>query len=101
MTGAELKKWREDFGLTQKRLSHLLAVDKSTISAWETGKRRIPPRSERALQELILDWDNRIQDALNAPQLKKYVISADSLPSTRNVDRILRELKRILGRVNS
>jgi len=37
MTGTQLKKWREDFGLTQKRLSHLLAVDKSTISAWEIG----------------------------------------------------------------
>jgi len=42
MTGAELKRWREDFGLTQKRLSHLRDIDKSTISAWETGKRRIP-----------------------------------------------------------
>jgi len=74
MTGAELKRWREDFGLTQKRLSHLRDIDKSTISAWETGKRRIPPRSERslkyfiehveqtkAIQELILDWDNRIR----------------------------------------
>jgi len=53
MTGTQLKKWREDFGLTQKRLSHLLAVDKSTISAWEIGRRRIPPRSERALKYLI------------------------------------------------
>ncbi|OAD22076.1 Helix-turn-helix type 3 domain protein [Candidatus Thiomargarita nelsonii] len=40
MTGAQLKKWREDFGLAQKQLSHLLAVDKSTISAWEIRRWR-------------------------------------------------------------
>jgi len=54
-----------------------------------------------AIQQMILDWDSKIEDALNAPQLKKYVVSAETIPSMKNVDRILRELERILGRVNS
>lgn len=72
--------------------------------------RKISPRYQRAInhlfdelekneaiQQMILDWDSRIEDALNAPQLKNYVISADTLPNMKNVDRILRELKRILS----
>jgi len=55
----------------------------------------------KALQELILDWDSRIEDALNAPQLQKLVLSPSVLPNMKNVDRILRELERILSRVNS
>jgi len=50
---------------------------------------------------MILDWDSRIEDALNAPQLKNLVLSAETIPSMKNVDRILRELERILSRANS
>jgi transcriptional regulator with XRE-family HTH domain len=115
MKGSKLKKWREKWGLTQKRLAALLAVARPTISVWERGKRRIPPRSEMAimylietvekkefLQQLVLDWDSRIEDALNAPQLQKMEqLSARKIPSLKNVDRILRQLERILRRVHS
>ncbi len=113
MTGSELKKWREDWGLTQVRLAALLGIKGNTISMWENERRRIPPRSERAirhliehveqtkaLQEMILDWDSRIENALNAPQLKKMALSTERLPNMKNVERILRELERILRRVN-
>ena len=114
MTGEELKRWREKWGLTQKQLAFFISAARPTISVWETGKQRIPPRSEMALrhlienvekneaiQQLILDWDSRIEDALNAPQLRKLALSASGLPSMKNVERILQELARILRRVNS
>jgi len=114
MTGLELRQKREDWGLTQVRFAALLFVGHTTISMWETGMRKISPRYQRAInhlfdelekneaiQQMILDWDSRIEDALNAPQLKNLVLSAETIPSMKNVDRILRELERILSRANS
>lgn len=114
MTGLKLRQKREDWGLTQVRFAALLFVGHTTISMWETGMRKIFPRYQRAINHLfdeleknetiwqmILDWDSRIEDALNAPQLQNLVLSPSVLPNMKNVDRILRELKRILNRANS
>lgn len=54
MFSAELKKLRENAGLTQQQLSEELGLAKSTISMYETGKRR--PDFE--LEELIADYFN-------------------------------------------
>jgi len=50
---------------------------------------------------MILGWDSRIEDALNAA-LKKIAPSAERLPMKNvDVERILREPERVVMRVNA
>ena len=42
MNPAELKTWREKYGLTQEGLASMLGVTKPCISRWESGVRKIP-----------------------------------------------------------
>ena len=39
---SELKTWRKEKNLTQKKLAERLEVDRVTVARWETGKRKIP-----------------------------------------------------------
>ncbi len=43
-----IKAKRKQLGLTQVELSHLLGVDRSTVSCWETGVSF--PRSEKLVE---------------------------------------------------
>ena len=52
MTGQELKKWRQEQGLTQTQLAGHLGVIKTTVARWETGTRSIPSFLPLALQAL-------------------------------------------------
>jgi DNA-binding transcriptional regulator YiaG len=49
MTREELKKIRDDLGMTQKALSEALNTPFRTLQDWEYGKRRIPGILEIAL----------------------------------------------------
>jgi predicted transcriptional regulator len=52
MTSKELKKWREQYGLSQAKLARVLGVDVMTISRWERGVIGIPPFMHFALYGL-------------------------------------------------
>lgn len=52
MTGAQLKKQREDMGLSQADLADALGVNKMTVSRWEREIQTPPPYLELALAEL-------------------------------------------------
>jgi len=42
MEGNEMKKWRDEHGLTQRNLADLLGVDPITISRWERTEQKPP-----------------------------------------------------------
>jgi transcriptional regulator with XRE-family HTH domain len=50
MTGDELRKRREDLGLTQEQLATALGVAPNTVARWERSERAIPPYLSLALQ---------------------------------------------------
>lgn len=52
MTGAQLKKQREQIGLSQSELANALGVNKMTVSRWEREVQAPPPYVELALAEL-------------------------------------------------
>lgn len=52
MVSTELRIWREQLGLTQRKLSEYLFVSKDAIASWETGRRPIPGMLALALKEL-------------------------------------------------
>jgi transcriptional regulator with XRE-family HTH domain len=52
MEGRALKSWRQQQGLTQKRLALALGVTPMAVAYWEWGKRRIPALLPLALEAL-------------------------------------------------
>lgn len=50
MEKEELKKVREDLGLTQAELAKNLKVATNTVSRWEIGERKIPEFLDLALE---------------------------------------------------
>jgi len=50
MEKEELKKIREDLGLTQSELAAHLKVAPNTVSRWELGERKIPEFLDLALE---------------------------------------------------
>ena len=52
MRGIDLKKKREELGLTQVELAHHLGVQPTTVSRWERGQEKIEKLVVRALRDL-------------------------------------------------
>jgi transcriptional regulator with XRE-family HTH domain len=52
LEGAFLRKWRQERGLTQKRLAKVLGVSRVCVAYWETGRREIPALMPWALRGL-------------------------------------------------
>ncbi len=52
MEGKDVRAWRQQRGLSQKRLAALLGVDVVTVYRWEAGDRKPPLLLERALRDL-------------------------------------------------
>jgi len=50
MTPKQLKKWRQDQGLTQVQAAKLLGVDQSQVARWEQGSRRIPRWADKLIE---------------------------------------------------
>ncbi len=56
--GRTIKKWREEFSLTQKEIAEKLKINTSVISDYETGKRKSPgAHFIRALVKAMLELD--------------------------------------------
>lgn len=64
MTGKDLKKWRQERGLTQQQLAQLLGVIRVTVARWETGSRGIPRFLPLALEAL----NHRLEKGANEKQ---------------------------------
>ncbi|MCP5057604.1 MAG: helix-turn-helix domain-containing protein [bacterium] len=54
--GANVRQWRIEAGLSQRRLAKLLGVHATTIRAWELGH-RLPPDSRRREVAVLLEQD--------------------------------------------
>ncbi len=52
MEGVELRKIREDLGLTQDKLAKELLVAANTVARWERGERKIPNHLALAIETI-------------------------------------------------
>jgi repressor LexA len=52
MSGDELKRRREQLGMTQEQLAQALGVAPNTVARWERGERSIPPHLALALETI-------------------------------------------------
>ena len=53
MTGAEIKKRREEKGLTQEDLAKLIGVSRVTVARWETDKTKPLPIFQEILKKKL------------------------------------------------
>ena len=58
MQSDELRKWREDRGMSRRELTQALGVHLMALAYWEWGKRRIPPFLHLALKALDMELQN-------------------------------------------
>ena len=65
MTGTQLKKKRENKGLTQEKLAQYLDVTVSTVARWEQSKDKEIPNS--TMVEIAL---NNIEDKPNGDRMR-------------------------------
>ncbi|HLZ23550.1 MAG TPA: helix-turn-helix transcriptional regulator, partial [Ktedonobacterales bacterium] len=54
MTGADLRKWRRQVGLSQAELARRLGYSNHTVCHWELGDKRVPPAHYRRILEELL-----------------------------------------------
>ena len=71
MTGKELKKWREQYGLTQVELSEHLGISWSTVARWEIDYINIPPYLHLALATIARELKKKGGEKRNAMRKKK------------------------------
>lgn len=48
----ELKRWRDDHGMTQAQLAAALSLSVWTVAQWEQGRRKVPNWLDVALRGL-------------------------------------------------
>ncbi|MEM4118918.1 MAG: helix-turn-helix domain-containing protein [Thermoplasmatales archaeon] len=73
--GKTIKKWREEFNITQKELSSKMHVNTSVISDYETGRRKSPgSQFIRNLVRAMLEID----EERGSPVRLKYSLGTDS-----------------------
>jgi predicted transcriptional regulator len=52
--GAQLRKWRTRYRLSQRELGHAIGYSQQVVSDWERGKRTIPVNSYLPIVDCIL-----------------------------------------------
>jgi repressor LexA len=55
MKGTELRKIREELGLTQDELAKALSVAANTVARWERGERKIPNHLPLAMKTVVAE----------------------------------------------
>lgn len=73
--GKTIKKWREEFGITQEELSRRMEVNTSVISDYETGRRKSPGAAflRNLVNSLI-----QIDEERGNPVTLKYSLGTDT-----------------------
>jgi len=73
--GATLRKWREEFGISQQELARYLGISPSVISDYEAGRRRSPGAATiRRIINALIEMDR----ARGGSVIKRYEIAGDS-----------------------
>jgi len=73
--GANMKKWREKFGVHQKEMAEEMAVSPSVISDYESGRRKSPGVvTVRRIVESLIELDKK----RGGPVLKEYMLGESS-----------------------
>lgn len=73
--GKTIRKWREDFGLSQQELAVQMGISPSVISDYESGRRKSPGI---VIVRKIVDSLLAIDDERGSPMLKKYELGGRS-----------------------
>ncbi|MEM0135755.1 MAG: helix-turn-helix domain-containing protein, partial [Thermoplasmatales archaeon] len=72
--GKTIRKWREEFNVTQKELSNKMHVNTSVISDYETGRRKSPgSQFLKSLVHAMLEID----EERGSPIRLKYSLGTD------------------------
>ena len=73
--GKTIRKWREEFGLSQNQLAEAMGVSHSVISDYESGRRKSPGAGLiKKLVNALIDLDKEA----GSPTISKYVPEAMS-----------------------
>ncbi|MEM0449206.1 MAG: helix-turn-helix domain-containing protein [Methanomassiliicoccales archaeon] len=95
--GKTIRKWREEFGVSQQELARQLGVSPSVISDYESGRRRSPGIAiVRRIVDGLLDIDTanggKVQSRYSLGERSDCIISikefAHSMPASRFVEAI-------------
>ncbi len=73
--GKTIRKWREEFDLSQQELSHAMQVSPSVVSDYESGRRRSPGI---VIVRRIVDSFLRLDEEKGSPTIKRYEIGGRS-----------------------
>ncbi|MDD3399137.1 MAG: helix-turn-helix domain-containing protein [Candidatus Methanomethylophilaceae archaeon] len=73
--GKTIRKWREDFGLSQQELAIQMGISPSVISDYESGRRKSPGI---VIVRKIVDSLLALDDEHGSPMLKKYELGGRS-----------------------
>lgn len=73
--GKTIRKWREDFGLSQQELAIQMGISPSVISDYESGRRKSPGI---VIVRRIVDSLLALDDERGSPMLKKYELGGRS-----------------------
>ena len=68
--GMTIRKWREEFGLSQHQLAEAMGVSHSVISDYESGRRRSPGSG---IIKKLVDAFIRLDKEAGSPTISKYV----------------------------
>ena len=88
--GATIKKWREEFGISQQDLSRKMGISPSMISDYESGRRRFPRTlTVRKMVNAIIDIDvergGKNINRFKSPSLNEAIIDIKEFSKGINV----------------
>lgn len=75
MSPDEIRKLREEVGLTQRQFAQLLGVSHQTVISWEKGRTEPPP----VHVELMKRWKNQLHQKEQRKRLKKLLTAGGAL----------------------
>jgi len=75
VTPNEIRKLRDEVGLTQRQFARLLGVTHQTVINWEKGRTEPPPVHD----ELMERWRNQLHQKEQRKRLKKLLTAGGAL----------------------
>jgi putative transcriptional regulator len=98
MPGVTIKKWREEFGISQMELSKFMDVSPSVISDYESGRRKSPGANSI---KKIVDALIKIDESRGGHLLRRYNsgIPSDALLDIKDYDHDI-ELRYIMTKIH-